>query len=183
MNFQRQTLGQRRAPIRLVGNDMLRIPVPKRAGKLLSEQGVSEKLVSQRTMLISAKARQSAALNGLTEEVANLRSVVSEVKGLQRFSEALEASSAMLDSPDKLFFLSDETLPEQREAWLDFNEQFQNLQRAADAEALQEAQKQLEDATKRLHQTYVDAAAREPADDVEWLEGFLEETEENPAAE
>lgn len=182
MDFQRQTMGQRRAPIRLVGNDTLRIPIPKRAGKLLSEQGVNEKLQSQRTMLTRAKSRQANALDALNDEVANLRDVVAEVKGLQQFSEDLQASSTLLDSPDELFFLSDETTPEQREAWLDFNQQFQDLQRAADAEGVQEAQTRLEEATKRLHETYVDAAASDPADDVEWLEGFFEETEDNTPA-
>lgn len=176
--YERQTVGVRRAPIRVVGNSSLRIPVPKRAGKLLSEQGVSEKLMSQQTMLTSAKNRQSKALEALTYEVGNLRTVVAEVKGLQRFSEDLAKSASRLDSPDELFFLDEATTPQQRDAWLDFNEQFKNLQRAKDPEARQEAQKSLEKATMLLHQTYVNAAADEQADDVEWLEGFFEENEQ-----
>ncbi len=143
----------RRSTSRVVANSTLRVPIPRSAGRMMEDYGVSTVLDAQREAMEQAHSRQLAISRSMGEQVSELRDFVQRLDRLEALSRDMERSLSALD-PQDLTFLPEEVSPAQREAWERFNALFDEYARTTNRELRQSVARRLESAARELISVY-----------------------------
>jgi len=171
----------RRSPVRVVTNPTLRIPIPRGAGGMIEDSGVSEILNSQREAIEQAQDRQTKLQASIGSQITRMRGFVERLDRLDALSRDLQKSLSALN-PTDLSFLGEAANPEQRQAWETFNQAFDAYARLESRELQGAGAERLESAARQLIEAYTTSSAIAPTpsesaaadEDLEWFRTYLE---------
>lgn len=175
-----RVVSTRRPPIREVSNEVLRIPVPLRAGDLFAQTGSSARLGAERDRLIRVSNQQQALLAQTADRIQSVRAAVADLEILRSLADGigqnlqLLADGRLVPAFDQPAMSADEA-----EAWQLLSDALNQLS-IGDGEYQITAQNQLQQALlllKQSHQQRIggpDLSGSDPdiLGTIEWYERF-----------
>lgn len=159
VRLRTRTFSSRRASIQVVDNQVLRIPVPKRAGELFAGLETEGRLAAQRDSVQQIRARQGQVAGRISRNINGIRTAMLEIETLRSLAIRIEENLTSLDDGSLIADLGDADITdEEQQLWEAFSDVLNSFGSADDTESGRAAQQQLESVMQRLKEYYLNQA-------------------------